>query len=149
MNAQALIALAERCEAATGPDRELEISIWELVAPRTFQRHFWDLKASQSKGDPDADAKARSRMRPPAFTASLDAAMTLIDWASLKEWGYRFTLEQDDFSDAWNARIDQLCDGGDTIIATAATRELATTALALKARADSETPNHPPSKGHP
>lgn len=31
-----LLALAARCEAATGPDRELELAIWQAVFPETY-----------------------------------------------------------------------------------------------------------------
>ena len=55
-----LLALAERCETASGPDRDLEIAIWRLVER------------------PDA---AESKVPLPwlaNYTASLDAALTLV-----------------------------------------------------------------------
>ena len=67
----ALLELAARVEAATGPDRELDAAIACLVlgyvqAPtRPWMYH-----------DP-ADKWSRSR-KPAAYTASLDAAMSLL-----------------------------------------------------------------------
>lgn len=65
-----LLALAERCEAATGPDRELDIEMLPLVGLRfvnegsPFGRVCYD---SNNHAVPM-----------PAFTASLDAAMMLV-----------------------------------------------------------------------
>ena len=73
-----LIELAERCEAATGPDRELDIAI--LTHPafgyrdvfedgRLFDRGndgYWSLEGDEKNGPL------------PSPTASLDAAMTLV-----------------------------------------------------------------------
>lgn len=51
-----LLALAERCEAASGPDRELDKAIWLIAPDQLFEFH-----------------SARSY-----YTSSLDAAMTLV-----------------------------------------------------------------------
>lgn len=66
-----LLELAERCERATGPGRELDCAIGRL--------------AGAAKEQPDGtwmtyhkDGYAHS-INPPAYTASLDAAMTLVD----------------------------------------------------------------------
>jgi hypothetical protein len=59
--------LAERCEAATGPDRELSWDIWEAI------------------GEPVIDDYSLNGSAP-AYTASLDAAMTLVPE------GYYWTL---------------------------------------------------------
>jgi hypothetical protein len=62
-NNEELIALAERVEAASGPDRELDAAI------NTALR----LGSDWSRGTPEA-----SRVWALHFTASLDAAMTLV-----------------------------------------------------------------------
>jgi len=62
-----LMRLAERCEAATGPDRELDCDIG--VAFGLFERDLMRPGMVIKDG--------RSGMGWPAFTASLDAAMTL------------------------------------------------------------------------
>ena len=62
----ALLALAERCEAATGPDRELD----RIIALNLGWR-------SVAKGwvrDPGGNSKDEL----PRYTASLDAAITLV-----------------------------------------------------------------------
>lgn len=61
----ALIELAERCEAATGPDRELDAEI------RAVFGHHWDYAA---------DWGSRENCRPVAraYTGSLDAALMLV-----------------------------------------------------------------------
>lgn len=75
----ALLALAERAEAATEPDRALHGDIAEALGlnpPWAGKRtpHFW--RDSWSDGRDYWDA--------PAYTTSLDAAMTLVP----KGWGW-------------------------------------------------------------
>jgi hypothetical protein len=76
------LELVERCEQATGPDRELDASIFKaLGAPVPFQ-FFNKLvaltfdEAEQCYFAPIGDM--RVRYEPPTYTASLDAAMTLV-----------------------------------------------------------------------
>lgn len=80
-----LLELAERCEAATGPDRELDDDIvaalhrsinFNNLTARKWAEQFW-------VRDDDDD------MEPIRFTASLDAAMTLIPE------GAQYTIEPD------------------------------------------------------
>lgn len=135
-----LIELAERVEAATGPDRELdaliEVELRRLAAYAAglndSNRAQWRASATGGVHDPHTVYTA------PRYTASIDAAMSLVPWDWLKEREYRFGLEQDDWRIApviWCARFDQMCDGGDTILAVAAAPELALCAAALRARA--------------
>jgi hypothetical protein len=66
-----LIALAERCEAATGPDRELDIAMLPLIG----------LSLERVGGFYDSNNHA---VPLPRFSASLDAAMTLAPvWAQV------------------------------------------------------------------
>jgi hypothetical protein len=83
-----LLALADRCEQAAGPDRELDVAIARALGWKPLYRDDY------SKWWPPAaveDSRARKRSilhhptQPlPAFTASLDAAVTLVpegcDW---------------------------------------------------------------------
>ena len=65
-----LIELAERCEQATGPDRELDAAIQRALGDGSGEHWFTDCF-----GNHVTDAIA------PQVTASLDAAMTLAgDW---------------------------------------------------------------------
>ncbi len=75
-----LTSLAERCEAATRPDRELDREIalamgWRLVAVPYLDgaRIINEWKRPKSFGLP-----LGTMADPPFFTASIDAAMTLV-----------------------------------------------------------------------
>lgn len=63
--------LIERLEKATGPDRELDLAIGQLLPPP----HPFSLSIEQQRG---------GKPPVPAFTASIDAALTLVpegwDW---------------------------------------------------------------------
>jgi len=69
-------------EKATGPNRELDVAIWEAVDPAIVRRVRQDARALSPKGSSDADLARAERSRlakmATAYTASLDAAMTLI-----------------------------------------------------------------------
>ena len=113
-----LIALAERCEKATGPSRELDLAVGSSLGVDSYYLKNW--------------------------TASLDAAMTLVPegWrmAALCErepWFCR--LETTDFdSVTWGKGSDWITDvvAGQETTAKAATPALALCAAALRARAD-------------
>lgn len=67
-----LLELADRCEKAAGPDRELDAVIW-LHLPEQ-ESHAW-----KHEGDEFSHAYQISGADfIPKFTASLDAAMTLV-----------------------------------------------------------------------
>lgn len=117
-----LLKLADACEAATGPDRELDREIAPLIGLRIVNeghpigRVCYD---ENSHGVPL-----------PAFTASIDAAMTLLAPGTLWAVG---SMEDGPFA--------RLCwpqpDGGFTggyFEAEAATAPLALCAAALRAR---------------
>jgi hypothetical protein len=75
-----LMELAARCEAAEGPDRELDASIW-LATTEGATRERWDYthKATGKLCHMDETRDAsRHLITVPAYTASLDAAMTLV-----------------------------------------------------------------------
>jgi hypothetical protein len=124
-----LLALAERCEAATGPDRELDGDIFCALGHAPFIEG------------------AYCAYRSPAYTASLDAAMTLVPE------GWRWMAGHREFSHA-RGYVEN---GGPAFVGvgtrrnpnrlwfetTAATPALALTAAALRARAAlaKETPD--------
>jgi hypothetical protein len=74
-----LLELAERAEKATGPDYAIDCAIWDAIYPGERQERFEKLTA---KGQPyhgrlgpaDVDGYVKPLR---AFTASIDAAMTL------------------------------------------------------------------------
>jgi hypothetical protein len=126
-----LEALAERVEVATGPDRELDKAIVHALCPQAIIGIY--IEGDDEPTVFHAQPLVRDKQLLPPFTASLDAAMTLINWRDLREWGYSFGLETDCIDQSkWCARFDQQCDNGDTILATAATAALALCAAALR-----------------
>lgn len=117
----ALLELAERCEKAEGPDRELDAGIalaigWRDCIPCAFN---------------GVKHRMGGILNAPAYTASLDAAMTLVPegyhWQAgvgiETEYGHR------DKAYAWCSQED--C--GE--LSVAATPALALCAAALRARA--------------
>jgi hypothetical protein len=110
-----MLELAERCEKATGPDRELSKQIHAVVEGRTYHH----LETASYRNPPA-----------PHFTASLDAAMTLVP-----EGASRFIFVR--VGGRWGCYIDDergiigSCDD-------AATAALALCAAALRARATAE-----------
>ena len=70
MNNADLLKLAASCEQARGPDRELDAAICKALGWKTWER---------TDGKPwEAQNIERGWFNMPAFTASLDAAMTLV-----------------------------------------------------------------------
>lgn len=108
MSAETLLALAARCEKAEGPDRYVDYWAAFYSAPHTIH------------GDPD-------NPNPPAYTASLDAAMTLAEGC-----GGEVTFFKDGTAKAFLWQPYPLA-----VEAKAATPALALCAAALRARAAS------------
>lgn len=120
---ETLLALAERCEKASGADRELDCRIWS-----TFNGGGFDTYRTVV---PDL-----RQWRAAYYTASLDAALTLAPE------GWAWTLGQNVHHRHWQASINALDDdgapysvahGGTGNVHT--TPALALTAAALRARA--------------
>lgn len=109
---EALIAIAERCEKATGPDRALDYDIAHFVTSAHLANH----------------GKA------PAYTASLDAALTLVPDSLFPG------VSQSVFHCDWHSWMgDEDGDGPLTRgEANAATPALALCAAALRARATAQ-----------
>jgi hypothetical protein len=110
---QEIIALAERCEKATGPDRLLGAQIHTAIDGRPCS---FDSKFDCWVGG--------GGLNVPLYTASLDAAMTLVP----EGWGYSICP-----TSALLTRSTS--DHG--VMARAATPALALTAAALRAKAAS------------
>jgi hypothetical protein len=74
----ALLELAEQCERATESDRELDTAIFAALNPDWFphktQKHFF----VNSEKLRDTEYQSRNTRTVPRYTASLDAAMTLV-----------------------------------------------------------------------
>ena len=106
-----LLELAERCEAAEGPDRGLDMLI--CTALNTGRR--------TDPRDPGPDR----------FTASIDAAMSLVP----EGWNRSFTDDPDDLG----CVIGELWTRKRNAVGHAATPALALTAACLRARATENT----------
>lgn len=79
MSGADLLALAERIEVATEPDRELDALI--AAALRIGTEHAWANNFPEWQGRSDGRVYLEDggpSFKAPAFTASLDAAMTLV-----------------------------------------------------------------------
>lgn len=119
---EVLLALAERCEQATGPDRELDADIARLVG--WTKVHFSpldpDFLSGLQPGKPDY-WRAVSE-----FTASLDAALTLVP-EGLK-WACGFSQRVPHNAQVWTSAgfYEGECDSN---------RAIAVCVAALRARA--------------
>lgn len=119
-----LLNLAERCKTAAGPDREIDCLIQEWRFPELTP----DMRVMYY-GDPTGEHvrdEGQTFVRSPSFTASLDAAMTLVpegyDWAVFRTNG--------------GLTVHSWCGNREDIFA--ATPALALCAAALRARAAQE-----------
>ena len=125
--------LAERCEAATGPDRELDLRIEAAINP-------------EYAGLDEEHARFLTRYGGhPSYTASLDAAMTLVPYDLDQQickgpmfalaanaacpWGVSLIGPARDVDGEFGPEIDY-----DSFDANAATAPLAICAAALRAR---------------
>jgi hypothetical protein len=136
----ALLKLAERCENATGQDRELD----KLIAPHAGWKEAGKLSVMGSKmpawlppGKSGADNKV---LKVPAFTASLDAAMTLVPdgWEPVIDCGVSRRYNRLHRADLWGHETHYDSGGmpfDDHEKGDAATPALALCAAALRARA--------------
>ena len=160
----ALLKLAERCEAAEGADRELDSAIALGLPSWTYGEkagRFYNAGPKYDGADDRIGFEADDGstvvpgnapdMMVPDFTASLDAAMTLVpegwrwimreacpDKANPNERGFFARLETRDFeSVTWGKGSDWLTDvvAGQDVYVWAATPALALCAAALRARA--------------
>src|SRR5690606_10066964 len=111
-----LLALAERCEAATGPHRELDALIWCALNGKRYKDHFpVEFGGGQALGHTRVEftePPRRTRLVSGQhcggdalpYTASLDAAMTLVPE------GDSFTVGQNVHHGHWVASVNYLND---------------------------------------
>jgi len=160
MNSEEMLALAARCQQASGPDRGLDLAIYHIVQPKRYRwAEFVGLYDQDTIAieEPPAYVAAmieaqghvpRSLWEPdvcsiPRYTASLDAAMTLCEphwWvnmsAPLSPEAYGYSREESRQPRAGMECIGEPYSQG----AAAATMALAVCAMALKARARAHSP---------
>lgn len=122
-----LLILAERVESATGPDRELDGQIAEIAEPWRVAQTRCIREADGAWGHIDDKLLFQAI---PAYTASLDAAMTLVP----EGWGYSIC--------PLSTLLTRRAHGRDeSIMGRGATPALALTVAALKATAATLTEN--------
>ena len=119
-----LIELAERAEKASGPDRELDKAIWAALGNCNHDRTGGYICLDCGK-DTYGEKSA------PVFTASLDAAMTLVP----EGWCFEVTCWKDGNG---TACVSQYNPGDQDHTGHAATPAIALVAAALRARAQQE-----------
>ena len=122
-----LIELAARCEAATGPDRDLDRAIARLHVEAILVKH--GEKQASEIAVHMIDARLDADMD--AYTASLDAAMTLLDPA----WFFHVSRFSPESDGRGQAHVYPNRGLGDDYEGEAATPALALCAAALRARA--------------
>jgi hypothetical protein len=133
VSAADLLALAERCEQATGPDRELDCAIAHALGWKQYE--FADENDYVERGwhKPESRFPVGSL---PRWTASLDAALTLVPhpaWIRMDEW-------PSDFCHGPVASIQPIRDPQVGLhVATGSSLALALVAAALRARAAQES----------
>lgn len=123
-----LLDLAERCERATGPDRELDYEIAAAVNLWLAEQAYSRVPGDNGWYSETPFIKGANKVAPSSdYTASIDAAMTLVPE------GLHWVLKSSDPKAV--ARIGGWKTGNYRIIgADAATRTLALCAAALRAR---------------
>lgn len=148
-----MLALALRCEQASGPDRELDAEIgaacgiinfsnpYDMLGTPFFRVTEDGLRVEFCTRLDDGSEHIIASRKPHEFTASLDAAMTLLP---ASDW--EFSLEWQAGSPLWcpDAEMIAIVKIGDPLLrmeAEAATPALALCAASLRARALKEADN--------
>lgn len=137
-DAAEIVRLAERVEQATGPDRELDGAIDRLFNARPKdgdydegEGAFWRVQNGWSGLLVRPDGFARDSFSAANYTASLDAAMTLLD----PMWGYEQRRPSDGCTQACWAELWWVPAFPNKVTGFGQTPALALTAAALRARA--------------
>lgn len=135
-----LLALAERCEAATGADWELNADIASALGWHQLGKEHGAFAGSWVHPEAWADLQDDPLVRdlsedlPPAYTVSLDAAMTLVP----ERCDCRYFID-DPSGTSW--KLCEFTGGRITILGEGVTGgypALALTAAALRARASTQ-----------
>jgi len=138
MSREAIIALASRCEQATGPDRQLDVEIVAAITPGIVGIERGPLDGSGDDYlfvfDPPR-AWSESWLLVPRYTGSLDAALTLVPD------GHAISLHIDADGTVIAGCMPDDGDGCTDADICASNAPLALCAAALRARAAMETPD--------
>lgn len=74
-----LIELRDALAKAAGPSRELDGRLFAHLGGEKFQNAWWDAKATSPRGSSDKSVSDKTRGYAPRYTASIDAAVTLLE----------------------------------------------------------------------
>lgn len=137
MNTMPNPTLLERVEAASGPDREIDALVWLALEPDCVNsRQFWLWRSARPKGEQDralSDVRlAFARRHAPEITASLDAALALVERV-LPGWAPN--VGKNVHHGHWHAEVQKADEENGNLHfgATAASGALALVAALLKA----------------
>lgn len=132
MNRAELLALAERCEAATGPDRAIDFAIFRTLHPEYAGPEWKEFAGGLRHVNDGSDIRCvpPASLTPSQWTASLDAALTLVP----EGWDWCLSRGTGEPAVASMSPTDRV--GGPCV--TGATPALALCAAALRARAAKE-----------
>lgn len=141
LDREKLLELAARCEAATGPDRELDEAVWEGLGNCSHKRTKYyfiedgnDYDSGHTCLDCGKDTYGVSKAL--AYTASLDAAMTLVPEGCGFAIRHHPELIRKTWCEVWSHEYaDPGNDPPDWFKASGATPALALTATAIRALA--------------
>lgn len=125
---ETLLALAERCEQAAGPDREIDFAIFRALHPEYAGPEWQEFGGGLRHRNDSSDMRCLPppSLTPARWTASLDAALTLVP-AGLK-WSCGFSKHVPHNAQVWTSTgyYEGECDSN---------RAIAVCIAALRARA--------------
>jgi hypothetical protein len=96
--------LIDRIENSAGPDRELDLSIFEVVCPEQFEKLFRARKGICPRYATVDQIRSTMIESAPAYTGSIDAALSLVpghcDWSIEPDHAWVRWLSKDDVAEA-------------------------------------------------
>jgi len=99
------LALAERCETAEGPDRELDRAFGAALHPdaNLWTPSFWSGGPNEFLRWPDRENGAARYEMLPQYTTSLDAAVAVVEEYFGRRWQLKWLGDEHghDIVDAW------------------------------------------------
>lgn len=129
-----LLKLAERVEALSGPDTEVDALIWCALNGKKYVSHWPEYSGHNTRVEYVEPPKRKTSVSDDCalqWTTSLDAAMTLVErpaWIRIDEWPDEYNATSASVQPIRDPQVASHC-------ARAATPALALCAAALRARA--------------
>lgn len=146
MNDRGLTELIAKLEAASGPDRELDGEVWKVAAPEAWERtcSFRGQKYAghvYTRAKKDVHIKRMAAHHSPAYTASIDAALTVVP----DGWRYVALVNKEEYPQPFGVTLsedhrDDLCRLEAAIHTTSLPIAICIAALKARAALARETP---------